>query len=59
MMHCIKCFGIVFLFCKSLPYKSLVLFHDYSLLDVTPLVWYIAIDILEDPFASRMLVAMH
>jgi hypothetical protein len=59
MMHCIKCIGIISLFCKSLSHKSLVLFHDYSHMDMTPLVWYMDVDILEDPFASRTLVATY
>lgn len=54
-----KMFWYCFLFCKSLPHQSLVLFHDYSHVDVTPLVWYVGIDILEDTFASGMLVAMY
>jgi hypothetical protein len=47
------------LFYKSLSHKSLVLFHDYSHVYVTTLVWYIDVDILEDPFASRTLVATY
>ena len=43
--------------CTSLSHKSLVLFHDYSHTDVTSLVWYVGVDILEFLFASRKLVA--
>ena len=58
-MRCVKCIGIVFLFCKSLSHKSLILFHDYCHMDVTLFVWYIGVEILEDPFASRILVATY
>jgi hypothetical protein len=47
------------LFCKSLSHKPLVLFRDYRHMDVTPLVWYIDVDILEVRFASRTLIATY